>query len=102
MAERHERKTLNYACLAHVVREGGFFIIFVIRLSAIPGHFSSAYMILCITFYVAVPHIISSLAHAYSQSVGVGCGAVLTPSCGICNVRDQLLDLRPRHHLDNA
>lgn len=34
---RLEEKNPNYACLAHIVREGGFFLIFVIRLSAIPG-----------------------------------------------------------------
>ena len=42
-AEKYELHSLNYACMAHVVREGGFFIIFVARLSAIPG---SAFIIL--------------------------------------------------------
>ncbi|EIW67590.1 hypothetical protein TREMEDRAFT_74454 [Tremella mesenterica DSM 1558] len=42
MAEKHERTNFNYACLAHVVREGGFMIIFMARLSAIPGHFTTA------------------------------------------------------------
>jgi uncharacterized membrane protein YdjX (TVP38/TMEM64 family) len=41
-AERLEEKNSNYACLAHVVRNGGFFILFVIRFSAIPGYVSSA------------------------------------------------------------
>ena len=36
-AMRLEDKEPSYACLAHIVREGGFFLIFVIRLSAIPG-----------------------------------------------------------------
>lgn len=32
-----EETNSNYACLAHIVREGGFFLAFVIRLSAVPG-----------------------------------------------------------------
>lgn len=36
-AEKYEKKNLNYACMAHIVREGGFWIVFVSRLSAIPG-----------------------------------------------------------------
>jgi hypothetical protein len=36
--EKLERTKLSYACLAKVVREGGFTIALVARLSAIPGH----------------------------------------------------------------
>ena len=36
-AAKFEQKNLSYACLAHIVREGGFFMIFVARMSAIPG-----------------------------------------------------------------
>nr|ODN91014.1 hypothetical protein L204_05855 [Cryptococcus depauperatus CBS 7855] len=46
-AEKYERSNFNYACMAHVVREGGFFIIFVVRLSAIPGHFTTAVFATC-------------------------------------------------------
>ncbi|TYJ53388.1 hypothetical protein B9479_005988 [Cryptococcus floricola] len=46
-AEKYEKNNMNYACLAHVVREGGFFIIFVVRLSAIPGHFTTAVFATC-------------------------------------------------------
>ncbi|WVN90819.1 uncharacterized protein L203_106062 [Cryptococcus depauperatus CBS 7841] len=46
-AEKYERNNFNYACMAHVVREGGFFIIFVVRLSAIPGHFTTAVFATC-------------------------------------------------------
>lgn len=42
LAEKYERKSLNYACMAHIVREGGFMVILVARLSAIPGHFTTA------------------------------------------------------------
>jgi len=41
-AEKYERKNLNYACMAHIVREGGFMVILLARLSAIPGHFTTA------------------------------------------------------------
>lgn len=34
-AEKYERKSLNYACMAHIVREGGLFTVLVARLSAI-------------------------------------------------------------------
>ncbi|WVR06637.1 hypothetical protein IAU60_003669 [Kwoniella sp. DSM 27419] len=46
-AEKYERKNINYACMAHIVREGGFWLIFAIRLSAIPGHFSTAVFATC-------------------------------------------------------
>ncbi|WVQ73516.1 hypothetical protein IAR50_003088 [Cryptococcus sp. DSM 104548] len=46
-AEKYEKNNMNYACLAHVVREGGFLIIFVVRLSAIPGHFTTAVFATC-------------------------------------------------------
>lgn len=39
---RYESKSLNYACLAHIVRHGGFVVVIMARLSAIPGHFTTA------------------------------------------------------------
>ncbi len=39
--EKLERTKLSYACLAQVVREGGFKIALIARLSAIPGHCAS-------------------------------------------------------------
>jgi len=36
--EKLERTNISYACLAQVVREGGFRIALVARMSAIPGH----------------------------------------------------------------
>lgn len=36
-AAKLERKNMNYALLAHVVREGGLKIAVICRLSAIPG-----------------------------------------------------------------
>lgn len=37
-ASKLEKKDINYACMCTVVREGGFWIAFLARLSAIPGH----------------------------------------------------------------
>ena len=36
--EKLERANLAYACLAKVVRDGGFIVALIARLSAIPGH----------------------------------------------------------------
>ncbi|KAF5346208.1 hypothetical protein D9756_011139 [Leucocoprinus leucothites] len=45
--EKLERTNISYACLAQVVREGGFKIALVARLSAIPGHFTTAIFSTC-------------------------------------------------------
>ncbi|KAI0327055.1 hypothetical protein GY45DRAFT_1373459 [Cubamyces sp. BRFM 1775] len=42
-----EEKKLSYALLAEVVRQGGFKIAVVIRLSAVPGHFTTAVFATC-------------------------------------------------------
>ena len=36
--EKLEKTRITYACLARVVRDGGFKIAFIARMSAIPGH----------------------------------------------------------------
>ncbi|KAI0750333.1 hypothetical protein C8Q80DRAFT_1270059 [Daedaleopsis nitida] len=45
--EKLERTKISYACLARVVREGGFKIALIARLSAIPGHFTTAVFSTC-------------------------------------------------------
>lgn len=45
--EKLERTKISYACLAKVVREGGFKIALIARLSAIPGHFTTAIFSTC-------------------------------------------------------
>ncbi|TXT13382.1 hypothetical protein VHUM_00749 [Vanrija humicola] len=40
-ARRFARKSLNYACLARVVDEGGVFVAWVVRMSVIPSHMST-------------------------------------------------------------
>jgi uncharacterized membrane protein YdjX (TVP38/TMEM64 family) len=45
--EKMERTKISYACLAKVVRDGGFKIALIARLSAIPGHFTTAIFSTC-------------------------------------------------------
>ncbi|KAL2171354.1 hypothetical protein VTG60DRAFT_2996 [Thermothelomyces hinnuleus] len=46
-AEKLERTNLNYGALARLTRDGGFWIVLVIRFSAIPSHFSTAVFSTC-------------------------------------------------------
>ncbi|TFK38388.1 hypothetical protein BDQ12DRAFT_110733 [Crucibulum laeve] len=45
--EKAERTNISYACLAKVVRDGGFKIALIARLSAIPGHFTTGVFSTC-------------------------------------------------------
>lgn len=40
-AQRFSRQSLNYACLSRVIEEGGLFVAWIVRLSAIPTHVST-------------------------------------------------------------
>ncbi|EMD33347.1 hypothetical protein CERSUDRAFT_117966 [Gelatoporia subvermispora B] len=44
---KYEQKNIQYACLARVVRKGGFLIVLVMRYSAIPSHFTTAVFSAC-------------------------------------------------------
>ena len=46
-AVKLERTNLNYGAMARLTRDGGFFIVLIIRLSAIPAHFSTAVFSTC-------------------------------------------------------
>ncbi|KAL2163849.1 hypothetical protein VTH06DRAFT_5908 [Thermothelomyces fergusii] len=46
-AEKLERTNLNYGALARLTRDGGFWIVLIIRFSAIPSHFSTAVFSTC-------------------------------------------------------
>ncbi|KAL1408160.1 hypothetical protein Q8F55_004964 [Vanrija albida] len=48
-ARRFARRSLNYACLARVVDEGGVFVAWVVRMSVIPTHMSTVWQ-----FFVAL------------------------------------------------
>ncbi|KAJ7074647.1 hypothetical protein C8F01DRAFT_1274161 [Mycena amicta] len=41
-SKKMEKSSLSFALLAHVVREGGFLIVLIIRYSAMPPHFATA------------------------------------------------------------
>ncbi|KAJ3969958.1 hypothetical protein EV361DRAFT_918341 [Lentinula raphanica] len=45
--EKMEKTKISYACLAKVVRDGGFKVALIARLSAIPGHFTTAVFSTC-------------------------------------------------------
>ncbi|KAI0090208.1 snare associated Golgi protein-domain-containing protein [Irpex rosettiformis] len=45
--EKLEKQKIQYACLAKVVRDGGFKIALIARFSAIPGHFTTAVFSTC-------------------------------------------------------
>lgn len=38
---------MNYACLSYVMREGSIWLVIAARLSAIPGHFTTAVFATC-------------------------------------------------------
>ncbi|GJJ13613.1 hypothetical protein Clacol_007869 [Clathrus columnatus] len=46
-AEKAEKSSIFYGCLAQIVRDGGFKMALLIRLSVIPGHFSTAVFSTC-------------------------------------------------------
>ncbi|KAF2127547.1 hypothetical protein P153DRAFT_368163 [Dothidotthia symphoricarpi CBS 119687] len=46
-AAKLERTNLNYGAMARMTRDGGFFIVVIIRLSAAPAHFSTAVFSTC-------------------------------------------------------
>ncbi|KAI8207041.1 Golgi apparatus membrane protein TVP38 [Colletotrichum sp. SAR 10_65] len=46
-AQKLERTNLNYGALARLTRDGGFWIVFIIRFSVIPSHFSTAVFSTC-------------------------------------------------------
>ncbi|KAF9221083.1 hypothetical protein BS17DRAFT_785884 [Gyrodon lividus] len=46
-AEKEEKKNIQYACLAKIVREGGFKVALIARYSAVPAHFTTAIFAVC-------------------------------------------------------
>ncbi|OCH90739.1 hypothetical protein OBBRIDRAFT_584728 [Obba rivulosa] len=73
-----ERTNIRYACLARVVRRGGFKVVLIMRYSAIPSHFSTAVFSTC-----GVPILIFCAAAVLSlpkQLVTVFLGSTLSTS----------------------
>ncbi|KII84780.1 hypothetical protein PLICRDRAFT_146272 [Plicaturopsis crispa FD-325 SS-3] len=71
--EKMEKTNIMYACLAKVVRDGGFKIALIARFSAIPGHFTTAIFSTCgmgiFTFTIAA--ILSSPKQFITVYLGV-------------------------------
>ncbi|EMD33348.1 hypothetical protein CERSUDRAFT_87231 [Gelatoporia subvermispora B] len=73
-----ERTNIRYACLARVVRKGGFRVVLIMRYSAIPSHFSTAVFSTC-----GIPILVFCAAAVLSlpkQLVTVFLGSTLTTS----------------------
>ncbi|KAF2713436.1 hypothetical protein K504DRAFT_530420 [Pleomassaria siparia CBS 279.74] len=72
-AVKLERTNLNYGALARLTRDGGFWIVLVIRLSAIPAHFSTAVFSTCDVnfFYFVIATILSLPKQIFLVYLGV-------------------------------
>ncbi|EJD06356.1 uncharacterized protein FOMMEDRAFT_117170, partial [Fomitiporia mediterranea MF3/22] len=88
--EKLEKKDIQYACLARVVREGGFKIALIARYSAIPGHFTTAVFSTC-----GMNILVFALAAALSlpkQFVTVYIGVIIEESgTGTESTRDKII-----------
>lgn len=62
-----EEHRLFYACMYRVVREGGFFVVLVIRYSAIPPHFSTGLFAACgVSFWIYLAAAVLSLPKQFA------------------------------------
>ncbi|KAL9709049.1 hypothetical protein Ac2012v2_007863 [Leucoagaricus gongylophorus] len=88
--EKLERTNISYACLAQVVREGGFKIALVARLSAIPGHFTTAIFSTCgMNIFVFS---IAAILSMPKQFITVYLGVLLEQSAeGITDTRSRII-----------
>jgi len=76
--EKLEKTKITYACLAKVVRDGGFKIALIARLSAIPGHFTTAIFSTCgMNIFV---FILAALLSMPKQFITVYLGVILRES----------------------
>jgi uncharacterized membrane protein YdjX (TVP38/TMEM64 family) len=68
-----ERTNLNYGALARLTRDGGFWIVLIIRLSAIPAHFSTAVFSTCNVnfFYFVIATLLSLPKQIFLVYLGV-------------------------------
>ncbi|KAF8308583.1 hypothetical protein DL93DRAFT_2086792 [Clavulina sp. PMI_390] len=65
-SEKYEAHKLGYACLARVVREGGFWAVLIIRYSAIPNHLTTVmFSVVGIKFWVYLLANILSLPNLF-------------------------------------
>ncbi|KAK6343802.1 Tlg2-vesicle protein [Orbilia brochopaga] len=88
-AEALEHKNLEYAALARITREGGFWIVFIVRLSIIPGHFSTAIFSVCgVNFWL---YALASLLTLPKQLIIIYLGVILASDNGSRLVSDIVL-----------
>ena len=82
-AKKMEEKDITFACIARVIREGGFMIPFMARLSAIPGHLTTpafaatgmGFWIFSITAFVTLPkQLMATYLWVLTADVRVGFG----------------------------
>ncbi|GFZ45062.1 hypothetical protein JCM24511_02788 [Saitozyma sp. JCM 24511] len=79
-ADRMAKKSLNYACLSQAIVEGGFFMAWCVRLSAVPTHITTVIFAVCgLKFYHFFIALILGLP---KQLVGVYVGVVLAQPSG--------------------
>ncbi|KAF8906988.1 hypothetical protein CPB84DRAFT_1769149 [Gymnopilus junonius] len=88
--EKLEKTKISYACLARVVRDGGFKIALIARLSAIPGHFTTAIFSTCgmNIFVFSIAAILSSP----KQFITVYLGVILAQtSTGVQDTKSKII-----------
>ncbi|KAI0033041.1 hypothetical protein K488DRAFT_48531 [Vararia minispora EC-137] len=81
-AEKYEKKNLRYGLLAHVVRNNGLFVAFMMRMSAIPPHFTTIVFTLSgMSFFVFFVAAVLSLPRQFGTVVlGTLAASSSTPS----------------------
>jgi uncharacterized membrane protein YdjX (TVP38/TMEM64 family) len=89
-AEKEEKKNIQYACLARIVREGGFKIALIVRYSAVPGHFTTAIFAVCgMNIFV---FILAALLSMPKQFITVYIGTLLeSTSTGAASTQNKIL-----------
>ncbi|KAG8943512.1 Tlg2-vesicle protein [Tulasnella sp. 424] len=87
--EKLEKNSLSYACLAKVVREGGFLIALIIRLSAIPGHFTTAVFSTCGMGIISFS--LGAILSLPKQFATVYIGVILHQSAGVQTTQQRLI-----------
>jgi hypothetical protein len=91
-----EVKNLDYGLLAYVVRNGSFWVILIIRYSAIPPHCSAS----CSSILPILTHIPNAVATTVFSTVGIGALFMLCLSLApISPTYDSLLDISRRRNI---
>lgn len=90
-AQKLERTNLNYGALARLTRDGGFWIVLVIRFSVIPSHFSTAVFSTCdVNFWYFA---IATFLTLPKQIILVYFGVLLVQESGSDLIKDVVLGI---------